>query len=116
MTSAQRRHYNRPQQSRLICKISQVPATPLCTVRFGHIQQPTVVDTGADLSVIRSDLYKKLPRRQIVSVEKPDYPDCVSATGDPLKVFCTARIKFNIGASEFEHKFTIVDHLRKRCS
>ena len=114
MTSAQRRHYNRPQQSRHIYKISRVPATPLCTVRFGHILQPTVVDTGADLSVIRSDLYKKLPRRQIISVEKPDYPDCVSATGDPLKVFCTARIKLNIGASEFEHRFTIVDHLRKR--
>ena len=88
-------------------------ATPLCSVRIGPTRTQSLIDTGADCSVIRYDIYKKIPKGCIVKTFKISTPPCVSATGNPLEIVAEARIKFQLGRVPLEHTFKVAKNLRK---
>ena len=89
-------------------------ATPLCTVRFGGTRVSSLIDTGADRSVIRYDVYRKIPKKLIMNTFKSTDPPCVTATGDPLEVVVEAEIRFMIGRAALRHTFKAVKNLRKQ--
>ena len=86
----------------------------MCTVRFGDTRVSSLIDTGADKSVIRYDVYRKIPKKFIVRTFKSADPPCVSATGDPLEVVVEAEIRFMIGRAALAHAFKAVKNLRKQ--
>ena len=94
--------------------VLQSRATPLCTVRFGGTRVSSLIDTGADRSVIRYDVYRKIPKKFIVRTFKSADPPCVTATGDPLEVVVEAEIRFMIGRAALTHTFKAVKNLRKQ--
>ena len=123
MTSAtsakQRPSYQHQQCSRLThprqksVNSIETAATPLCSVRIGPTRTQCLIDTGADCSVIRYDIYKKIPRGCIVRSLETKSPSCVSATGNPLEIVAETRIKLQLGRVPLEHDFKVAKNLRK---
>ena len=77
-------------------------ATPMCTVRFGPTRVSCLVDTGADRSVIRYDMYRRIPQKMIMHTFKSNDPPCVTATGDPLEIVVEAEIRFMVGRAALQ--------------
>ena len=88
---------------------------PFCTITMGKTSVSALFDSGADKSIMSSDLYKQLTDDCIVTKEMGrDYDeDCTSASGGTLKCVGKAKIKFKIGPTEFRHKFLIMESLTK---
>ena len=89
------------------------PATPVAAIHLGPLRTYSVIDTGADCSVMRLDLFKKLPPEIILTSVKPNQPPCISATGSPLEVVREARIRLRIGPVLVTHRFRVANNLKK---
>ena len=107
------RKYRRPSSKKIVLNISHAPATPMCTVHIGSVRTKAVIDTGADCSVIRHDIYKRIPHKYILSTSELKNSPCVSATGNSLDINCKASFRFRVGPVLLEHTFMVAKNLKK---
>ena len=99
-----------------VLQINDNPLTPMCNINIPNspIRISAVVDTGADISVMRRDLFLALPSSVIISRQEPGYKPCVSATGDQLDILCIAEILIIVGGLKSPQRFLVVRNLRKQ--
>ena len=81
-------------------------------IDFRRIQ--TVVDSGADCSVMKYELFHQLPSHVIVAESDPLPQSCVAANGTPLETVCQAVVEIEVGGYKSAHRFQVVKNLRKQ--
>ena len=98
-----------------IVRISPITnKSPKCGVNILGTTIEGLIDSGADLSVIQSDLLKTLNPRSILKRFKNGGPQrCVSASGHDLGPRGQIILRFALGGRQFTHKFLVVNNLHQ---
>ena len=80
------------------------------TIRLGSRNFRALVDTGAEVSVISTKLYRSLHPRPVL--EKKDIR-LQTANGSPLRIDGKVRLQVRIGNQSTPHNFIVVNNLRR---
>ena len=91
----------------------KTPDSPQCHVNFGRKRIITLIDTGAEISVMKDTVLKKIPSNYIEEITEPHYKRCVGPDGSPLIPTKTARITLDFGDTVVTHPFLVVNNVRK---
>ena len=86
---------------------------PTCSITFGNIDIPALLDSGSEATIISLQALDKLPKEAIVKKENKNSMKLRGATGHCLKQKGTCTLKGQIGPAKFQHEFNIVDGLSK---
>ena len=88
--------------------------SPKCQVNILGSWKEALVDSGADISVIQTQLLTSLPRNAILKRFKLGGPKkCVSASGHDLGPDGQVILRFALGGRNFCHKFLVVRNLHR---
>ena len=87
--------------------------SPQCYVNFGRKRAITLIDTGAEVSVMKDTALKKIPSDCITEITEPHYKCCVGPEGSPMTPTMTAYITLDFGDTVVTHPFLVVNNIRK---
>ena len=73
----------------------------------------TLIDTGAEVSVMKDTLLKRIPQLYVDKITKPHYTRCVGPEGSPLYPTKTAYVVCDFGDVKVTHPFLVVHNVRK---
>ncbi len=76
-----------------------------CLVYIGKTRWRSLVDTGADISLISENMYKRLKKKSPI---KPVSQTLQGAGGSPLKVLGTTEVTFQLGKKEYTHRCFVI--------
>ena len=82
-------------------------------IQFGSRKIKALLDTGADLCLLNFKIFKSIPKRFIVSVEKDSSPSVVGVTGHSLSPFGYVTLKLKLGHHISIQKFLVIKNMRK---
>ena len=80
---------------------------------FGRERVITLIDTGAEVSVMKDTLLKRIPQLYVDKITKPHYTRCVGPEGSPLYPTKTAYVVCDFGDVKVTHPFLVVHNVRK---
>ena len=89
------------------------PKSPQCHLTFGKERVTALIDTGAEVSVVRDALLKRIPRQMVKKITPPHFPRMDGPEGSPLYPTKTAHIECDLGGITVSHPFLVVHNLRK---
>ena len=87
--------------------------SPHCKVRFGQMEIISLIDTGAEISVLRKDVYTQLPSQLVKKQEASTVEYCLGPDGSALYPFCTATVRLKLNGYVFTHTFIVLETLKK---
>ena len=86
--------------------------TKFCTVKFQDLHVLSLIDTGAQISLISESIFKKIDSSLVLEKHKPEII-LRGVTGHELKTIKRVFIKFKIGTKLLTHEFHVVKNLNK---
>ena len=87
--------------------------SPHCKVRFGQMEIISLIDTGAEISVLRKDVYTQIPSQLVKKQEASTVEYCLGPDGSALYPFCTATVRLKLNGYVFTHTFIVLETLKK---
>ena len=84
----------------------------MCSVVFGKQKLYALIDSGADISIISTSAFTKIPSKQIMSRQTPDV-HVKGATGHKLEVVEKVQLKFKLGTMILVQDFHVVENFKR---
>ena len=100
---------NGPQIARVHVK----PDTPMCWLYLGNKKTYSLVDSGADISLISRETFDKIAAKNVSEFSTKNCTPLQSVSGHKLKSFGTAVLQVKISKFSQPYRFQIVDGLKK---
>lgn len=85
---------------------------PLIEVLVSNVSLKGLYDTGADVSCINEEVFKKLKDKPKVNQMKKG-STCTSASGDKLKVLGRYDLQLQVGKKKITHPFYVIKNLNR---
>ena len=94
-------------------KISCQNDQKFCNVSFGKFAVSALIDTGAEISLIRQDVFNKIPREYVLDHAQPTC-SLLGVTGHQLQVSEKALVKMRSGQRVVEQEVHVVENIAKQ--
>ena len=101
----------RPQIARVHVK----PDTPMCWLHLGNRKTYSLVDSGADISLISKETFDKIAAKDVCDFSTKNCVPLQSVSGHKLKNFGTVVLQVKLAKFSQPHRFQIVNGLRNQC-
>ena len=85
----------------------------LVQIRIGKLSQSAMLDSGAQISCLSYDIFKKSGLSEQFELQKSDLDYVVGVSGTPIKVMGTAELPLTICKLEIQQKFYIFETFRQ---
>ena len=104
---------NMTEKGRYVGLTKRMPEeTNLIEVRIGKISQSAMVDTGAQISCMSYDIFKKSGLSEQFELQRFDIEYVLGVSGTPVKVLGTAMLPLTICRLEIQQKFYIFEKVQ----
>ncbi|MCP4270281.1 MAG: retroviral-like aspartic protease, partial [Candidatus Brocadiaceae bacterium] len=91
---------------------------PTIQIQIGQMQYSALLDSGADISVIKLSLTESLKKQNRLTswdTNPKESRECRGADGSTLKTSGIATLEFSIDDQKFESPFLVLDNLTQDC-
>ena len=88
-------------------------SSPHCMAKFGLVEAVTLMDTGAEASVMQEIILDGLPKDLIIDTQPPPIRYCVGPNGGKMSIRDVTTLEFTLNGWTFQHPFLILRDLKK---
>lgn len=92
--------------------INEERMSPLAQIQLKKRKVWSLIDTGADKSVVSTKFLESLDKKDILKFEKSSHR-CCGVTGHELRMAGSVVLKFKIGNTHIKHKFYVIGNIVK---
>ena len=90
-----------------------MPGSPLIPrVYFGKSSYKALVDSGSDISIISNAVFRKIPKKFILSSSKANLSPLTSASGHSISPIARAQVRLSIANIPCVVTFVVIQNFR----